>query len=81
LNTEILEELHPELLLQDFRYILKRYHDISLQKSVEQDVIPYVKGLREENDLSVKNIYFTDIENGHADYHKGKNRYGLIILG
>jgi len=74
LNTEILEELHPELLLQDFRYILKRYHDISLQKSVEQDVIPYVKGLREENDLSVKNIYFTDIENGHADYHKGKKQ-------
>jgi len=74
LNKEILGELHPDLLMQDFRYILKRYHDISLQKSFEKDVIPYVKSLQEENELSVESIYFTDIEDGQADYNNDKQR-------
>lgn len=74
LNTEIMEELHPKLLSEDFRYILKRYHDLSLEQAMQERVIPYVEILRNENDLSARNFYFDELEKGEADYNQDKGR-------
>lgn len=74
LNEEILDELQPELLNEDFRYMLKRYHDFSLQRSLENRGFPYVKSLRDQNDLCVENVYFANLEDGAADFNEERQR-------
>ncbi|MFB6241230.1 MAG: hypothetical protein ABEJ36_00310, partial [Candidatus Nanosalina sp.] len=65
--------MKPELLNEDFRYMLKRYHDLSLEKTVRDNVLSYVETLRPDAELNVENVIFTDLEQGEAAYNKSRN--------
>lgn len=69
LNNEIVEDLHPSLLQQDLEYMLKRYHDLSLEQKVREDVIPYVESLRSFTELNVQEVLFTELEDSQGAYN------------
>lgn len=62
LNSEIIDDLHPQLLNEDFRYMIKRYHDLSAEQAVRQRVIPYAESLRPEAELQVGDVIFKDLD-------------------
>lgn len=68
LNTEMLADMNPDLLEEDFRYMLKRYHDLSLEETVRKEVVPYIEGLRDEAEMQVETVIFDDLEEGVGSY-------------
>lgn len=74
-NRDIVPELNPDLLDEDFRYMIKRYHDLSLESSVEDRVAPWVERLRPENELSYSHVYFDNLDKGVGKYNHSS---GLI---
>lgn len=74
LNNGIITDMHPNLLNNDFRYMLKRYHDLSLEQTVREKVIPYVEKLRPDTDLELRNAVFADKDQGEGSYSPENGR-------
>lgn len=69
LNTEIVGDLHPSLLEQDLQYMMKRYHDLSLEEKVRRDVIPYVHSLKPESEVNVQEVVFAELDDAEGCYN------------
>jgi len=85
LNSEIVGDLHPQLLNEDFRHMLKRYHDLSAEETVRDRVIPYVENLRPDGELQVEDVVFKELsDNTIGAYNNEQQRmkldYSLLPL-
>ncbi len=78
LNQEIVGDLHPQLLNEDFRHMIKRYHDLSAEQAVENRFVPYVENLRPDGELEVEDVVFKDLsDNTRGAYNPGQQRMKL----
>lgn len=83
LNNDITGDLHPQLLNEDFRYMIKRYHDLSAEQAVRQRVVPYAESLRPEADLQVEDVIFKELDGStigayNPDQQRMKIDYSLL---
>lgn len=80
LNEEIVGDLHPDLLNEDFRHMMKRYHDLSAEDAVRNRFVPYVENLRADSDLQVKDVVFKQLSNSTLGvYNPEQQRMKLDI--
>ncbi len=78
LNEEIVDDLHPHLLNEDFRYMIKRYHDLSAQQAVEKRFVPYVENLRPNGSVEVEDVVFKDLSDStRGAYNPSQQRMKL----
>ncbi|MEF8880554.1 MAG: hypothetical protein V5A72_01850, partial [Candidatus Nanohaloarchaea archaeon] len=78
LNNEIVGDLHPHLLNEYFRHMMKRYHDLSAEKGVRDRVIPYVETLRPEAELQVEDVVFDELSNSTIGRYNNKQERMIL---